>query len=308
MKPFTHSTNESRADGAAVVDCPSTTGVGVGCGPASPEVSTPPSARSVEVEAASAHTNAAISSKRLIDVPSLVHTSNSRGRVPATSPQFTPDCLSDKRQFDSLVMSGRFADAIQLCRERLLTGHDPVRWTKDRSIVSRSEGKYEESFDLLASVHSLAMQLSGVPRGKFENSFGRTHELLGKANDSPAHYDKALEYYTAARIHMEEGGDLIMCASVDTNTGRCHVAAKEPQASFLYFDRAARIAKQFNEGHLLGEIEESRALAFEAAGDYAKALDAVADSIGLLARTNDEVSLAESLRTRARIVGKVNAE
>src|SRR4051812_21172380 len=127
MKDFTQPTNESSADGVAAVAC-STTGVGAGCGFATPEVSTPPSARRLTVETSSAHTNAPVKSSLLTLLSLVVGGGRWDGPAPAVTPQYNPDPPSDKSLFDSLVMAGRFRDAIQLCRERLLAGRDPFRW------------------------------------------------------------------------------------------------------------------------------------------------------------------------------------
>jgi tetratricopeptide (TPR) repeat protein len=306
MKLFTHSTNEPRADGATVADCPSTTGVGDGCGSAPPAVSEPPA----DADSVSAHTTAHAKTNFLIKVSPIVGVSSFGERTPAANEQYSEGYEDELYQFYHFVRSGAFDAATRMCREKLMnarTPYDAFRWTKDRTVVMRAEGDYQGSYDLLASIHAYAITLEGVPLGRYENSFGRTHELLGKANGSSTHYDKALDYYTASRIHMEEGGDLVMCANVDNNTGRCHVAAKEPESSFLYFDRAEQIAKQFNEGHLLGELMESRALAFEAIGNYAEALRCVASSIELLTPTGDIVSLNETKRTGFLILEKATA-
>jgi tetratricopeptide (TPR) repeat protein len=247
---------------------------------------------------ASANTNTQVKSKRLIGSP-LVVVGNGGGFAAKTL-HTTTDDPSDLVLFRALIFAGRPEDAARLCRERLLQSRDALtslRWTKDLAIVERVRRRPDRAFDLLASVHWIASTTEGAARGKYESGFGITCEQLGR-------HDEAFEHYTAGSFFAGQAGDLILAAQIDTNTGRCYTAAKEPESSHEYFDRALEVAIKSNDSHLQGEIHESIALALEAEGKYAEAEGEALLSVRLISATGDRTALEESARTWMRLKAK----
>lgn len=185
--------------------------------------------------------------------------------------------------------------AVELCRERLLTvpeGQPAATWTKDLSLARFLAGDVSGAFDLLTTHYATAVKVSGAFRGRYELSIGQTYAGRGLT-------DRALDYFTSAYEYAKS--DPCLCAQIDTNTGRCYTAAKNPSESYFYFDRAEQVARQFEDWHLLGEIAESRALAFEAEGRIEEAEASAWRSVQLLTQTGDKMATAESVTTWQRV-------
>lgn len=276
---------------------PSGQGVGVGVGTAPPGKLVPPPSCPSEMKA-SAHTKSADASKRLIiEVSPCVEVVKSGGIASARTSEYTPPCLSDLELYKQFMRWMDFEGALTLCRERLFAARDErtsVLWTKEAAIVENARHRPQDALDRLASVHFLASKLDGTLRGKYDNELGRAHELLG-------------EFMAAFRLYKDARGFLVQCgaikdaAGVDNNTARAYTFAGRPESSFFYLDRASEVAKQHSDVLLLGEVEESRALALEAQGQLEEAEKAAAHSVYLLTGTGEEAALMESRETYERL-------
>lgn len=281
---------------------PSVDGVdsaGVGVGSAPPGWCGSPA----EAEAESRHTSASVSIDLLTVVSPVVEAVEVDGRVPAVTVHDTPQTDPDVVRFCALTCRGDFDGAAQLCRERLLTARDEAqarRWTKDRSIVESLRGNFTAAYELLASVHWSAQRAEGTPRGKYELEFGIVHARLGRSS-------LALDRFGAAFQHHRRAGGVFACAQVDTARARCLVTRGETAKALRYLSRAEQIATQAADFHLLGEIAESRALAYEAEGRYAEAEESAFLSIQLISGTGDRTALAESTETWQRVFKKARS-
>lgn len=206
---------------------------------------------------------------------------------------------SDEREYtaqlDSLIRTGKLNNASELCHERLSIARDePARllWTKDLAVVRRIEGNYESALDLLASSYPSVTHFEDTLRGKYENGFGRTYELLKRFN-------KAFDHYTAADHYHGLSGNPDLQAGTNNNLGRLYTSAGNPEASFEYFDRATKLT---SDERLLSEVDESRALAFERLGRLREAWDAASRSVSRVIGTEHVDVLIESGETCQRIL------
>jgi len=269
-------------------------GVGVGC---APPVSPGPAEANLNIT----HTSTSAGSKSLIELSPVVVVNTLSAGFAGRTPHDTPIDPASHALWRAYLAAGRLEFASDLCRERLLTEATKrarVCWVKDLAIVKRAGGGFLDAYDLHLSIAHDASAYGGSFRGRIENGFARSFETLGR-------YDEAFERYTAASHHAE--GDGWLSANVDLNTGRCYTAAGRPDSSYFYFDRAGKIATQLSDSHLLGQIAESRALAFEAEGRFEEAEAEAWRSIQLLAPTGDRTATDESIGTWQRVKGKVRA-
>lgn len=202
----------------------------------------------------SAHTSAHADKIRLnIGESPLVNAveglSGFAARTAQVSTQTDPDlvlfrALADRKDFDALT---------QLCRERLLAARDALaslRWTKDRAIVEDLRGNFTAAYDLLASASYAASEVSGRPRGKYENEFGIVLARLGRGS-------LALDHFGRAYHNSRAAGDLSTCAHVDHNRARALFTRGEQAKAVRYIKRALDYARANNDYRLEGEICES---------------------------------------------------
>jgi tetratricopeptide (TPR) repeat protein len=258
----------------------------------------PPSCATTEN--ASAQTNVRDTSRRfIVDSPvEVVEYPNERLSVKTY--YLTPSLqsrLSDSEHYRRLLKAGDFDAALSLCRERLLSAKDAretVIWAKEAAIVENARGCPERALDRLADVSFLAQRFGGTLRGKYDNEVGRAYELLGR-------HLQALKLYRSARAFHSSVGAWLLFAGVDNNTARVCTSAGRPAAAFLYLDRAALIATLYADPLLLGEVLESRALAYEAQGKYREAFEAADKSVVVLSGTDEIAALEESKGTRRRL-------
>jgi hypothetical protein len=254
------------------------------------------------VDTNSAHTSAHADIKRLmvIDSPLLVVSTLSAGFAGRT-PHDTPVDPASFALWRTYHTSGRSGLAVALCLERMLlaeTVKERACWMKDCALSLMAGGRHAEAFEMLRPVRVLASRYEGPFRGRLEVAFARAHENLSQ-------YDPAFEHYTAGRFYA--GADSYLAAQIDTNTGRCYTDAGRPEDAHGYFDRAYSFALKSGDVLLRAEVDESRACAYEADGDYAEALTCAAYSIYLLAPTNFLLARDESEATYIRIKGKAGA-
>jgi tetratricopeptide (TPR) repeat protein len=245
----------------------------------------------------SAQTSAPIKSERLIEVSPMVVMG--RDGCAVRTPHSTTTSPEDLALYRALVSARNLSGASELCAERLLLapdGQPSATWTKDAALVRFHAGDYAAALELLASRYATARAIKGAFLGRYEHSLGLVFQYLGQT-------DKAFDYYTSAHHHAE--ADPILRAQIDTNTGRCYTSANRPEDSHSYFNRAYQVALQSNDILLQAEIDESRALAFEAEGNYREALTCAAHSLYLLAPTAHRLARAESGQTYRRIEGEV---
>lgn len=216
------------------------------------------------------------------------------------TPHSTPADPAANALLRTYLTGNRLSLATELCAERLLLSETLIEracWTKDWAVVLMASGRFREAADRLRPVRTLAPRFDGPYRARVECVIARSHEHLDD-------YDPAFEHYTAAHFYAE--ADPFLAAQIDTNTGRCYIHAGRPESSHEYFDRAHSIALQSSDILLQAEIDESRALAFEAQGDYRQALVCAAQSYLLLAPTDFKLAREETKITRDRIERKLS--
>jgi hypothetical protein len=254
-----------------------------------------------EMGAASAHTSAREARSFFKVVSPLVEVVDGDARARAVTAHYTRSQDPDVILFCELTGAQNFDGAIQLCRERLLTTRDEAaarRWTKDRSIVESLRGNFTAAYDLLASVHWLALRAEGTPRGKYETEFGIVHARLGRSSLALEHFNIGFQH------HRKDGGEL-PCAEVDTARARCLVTRGELLKAHRYLNRASSVALSYSDTHLQSQIEESRALAYEAEERFVEAEASAFHSVQLMRRTGDGAGQEESVRTWMRLRAKL---
>jgi tetratricopeptide (TPR) repeat protein len=253
---------------------------------------------------ASAHTTAHDSNTLLSMVvsPEIEAVRGADGRRPAqVDTNYTParvELLSGYALFSGLVMSARFSEAEDYCRERLLAARDEqtrVRLVNQLTISKRAEGKASDSLSLLCANSLPVEQMGALDRGRHHNNLGFTFQLLGKP-------DEALDnYLRAASLHT----DPVMRAGVSNNLGRLLVSMDAPAEAIKHLDEALKAAREADDVLLRGEVLESFALAFEAQGDIREARRSALSSVETLEGTGYRLAEEESKATLSRLVSRI---
>jgi tetratricopeptide (TPR) repeat protein len=288
---------DSSSEGAEPSGQSPVQGVGVGVGVMPPGVSEGPSAKA---ESESTQSSAQTVTNLLIDV-SPVEVVKGGGIASARTEQYTPIPLADFELFRTLMRARDYGSALSLCSERLLvarTERETLVWTKDAAIVERARGRYDSAFTLQASVYRIAERTAGTARGKYHNGLALTHALRGETR-------AALSNYEISQHFLSEVGALLVSGQVDNNAGRLLTSTGAPEKSFKHFDRAERVAEKCGDALLLGEVLESRALAYEASGDLPAAFEASSRSVLILSGTEELAAYMESCETHARLFSLV---
>lgn len=223
-----------------------------------------------------------------------------RGGFAARTPHDTPIDPETLALWHSHVAAGRYGEAERINRDGAVTAPSEaarVCHIKDLAIISRLTGDLRGALNIHTALNLVADRFDGPFRGRIENGFARSLQTVGD-------YDFALKRYTGAREYA--AGDLILCAQIDTNTGRCYTSAGQPENSHQYFERALKVARQSADSHLEGEILESAALALEMEGKVEEAEEYAHKSVTLISATGDRTALDESVRTWLRLKEKLS--
>lgn len=222
----------------------------VGTQSSSPGMWVPP-AEAVGAESASTLTRANGASSLFIGLDSpVIEVVDLSGFASAKTVHSNTPADSDLVLFRALAARNDFDSLTALCRERLLTADDPptyFRWIKDRAIVEELQGRHAQAYDLLASAHWLARQVTGTPRVKYENEFGLVLVEFNRTALGLDRFGLALEN---AKTDTERAG-------VEHNIGRAYAAQGEHAKAAPYFERALVFALESKDRQLEGEVRES---------------------------------------------------
>jgi len=238
----------------------SSMGQGVGVGSAPGACGSPAETGLVGTNANSAHASAQDSNSFLKVVSPVIEVVKGQGRFAAKAVNPILPTDPDLVLFRTLAAREDYDSLTQLCRERLREAPDNltrVRWVKDRAIVEALQGNYAAAYDLLLTVYSLAQNIEGAPRGKYELELGITLFRLHR----PA---LALDRYGLAYRHSRTGGDRLNCARVDTARAQVLVTRGEYFKALHYLDRAEEVASEFRDYRLLADVAETKQEAYEA--------------------------------------------
>lgn len=190
---------------------------------------------------------------------------------------FDAEGVSEARAlFARLYREARHAEARGLASAELARAALPegLGWWSNLAMVERAAGELDRALSLHKSAAPfLAKCLDPLDRAKFHNGFALTYKLLYERDGGAEKLDRAREEYEGARFYYERAGHKKFTAIVENNIGSLLAKMGRPAEARAYLDRAQLLFNDLGERARAAEVEDTRALCYEAEGNLDEALE-----------------------------------
>lgn len=179
-----------------------------------------------------------------------------------------------------------------------LDSEQRLRAFLNKAIVEQVSNRHREALQL----HSEAAPLFEASRnhalkGKFHNSYALVLRNLGEAEHRDDYIDRALIEYAAASFHFEQARHKRFQGVVENNLGFLFFELGRLQDAHRHLDRAREMGLALKDQGIVAQVDDTRARAFIAAGEFAKAETIAQNSVSTL-ESGDQLSMtAEALTT-----------
>lgn len=142
-------------------------------------------------------------------------------------------------------------------------------------------------------------------RGKFHLEFASLLNRIGLANPKGDYIDRALVEYAAASFHCEQAGQKRVLAIVENNLGFLFAHLGRFDSAHEHLDRARALMTALKEKGLIAQVDDTRARAFIAQGQFSKAEKLARASVQALAEGDALSLLAEALTTHGTALARL---
>lgn len=134
-------------------------------------------------------------------------------------------------------------------------------------------------------------------KGKFYNELANVLNYLSVAERRRDYADRALVEYAAAGFHFEQAKHTRNQAAVENNLGYLFATLGNFTEAQSHLDRARRLFFRLKDTVHSAQVDETRARAFIAAGQYAEAERLARTAAGTLSKGGEHALLSETLIT-----------
>ncbi|HVF51138.1 MAG TPA: sigma 54-interacting transcriptional regulator [Pyrinomonadaceae bacterium] len=171
-----------------------------------------------------------------------------------------------------------------------------------RTLVENSSGRFNDTLRLLTDGAPLfdAIQDHAL-RGRFHGQMAIAFYQLGKDENRPAYFDRAILEYTAAIFHFEQAGHTRYSASDENNLGNLLLELERYDDAQTHLDRARRLFASLKDKGLAAQVDETRARLLLAKGEPLEAEKTIRSSVHTLEQGGECGLLVEALTTQARV-------
>lgn len=216
---------------------------------------------------------------------------------------------SAREKFARLYNAGELRAARRLAlREREgATGDLALAWRSNLALTFRAEGHLDIALDIYDSCAGAVSECRDLEViAKYHTGLARLYEHLADRDRDPEFYDKAIIECEAARFHYEQINDPF-ALSIDNNIALLLIRLGRTAEAHELLARARAAAEGASEFGRVAEMDDTRALAYEAEGDLINAHFFSSRAVNSLLGTDERRALGECLKTEARIVERLNA-
>jgi tetratricopeptide (TPR) repeat protein len=135
-------------------------------------------------------------------------------------------------------------------------------------------------------------------KGRFHNEYAQVLRKLGEAESRGQYIDRALIEYAAASYHFEQGGHTRYQACVENNLGFLFSNIGKYEEAHTHLDRAQALLTSLRDEVHLAQTDETRARVYLAEGKVVEAERVARAAVGVLERGGEQALLAEALTTQ----------
>jgi tetratricopeptide (TPR) repeat protein len=189
-----------------------------------------------------------------------------------------------------------------------LDSEQRLRAFLNKAIVEKVSNRYREALRL----HREAAPLFEVSRnhalkGKFHNAYALVLKNLGLAEHRDDYLDRALIEFSAASFHFEQASHQRFHGVVENNLGFLFVHLGRFQDAQEHLNRARAVAVALKDQGLVAQVDDTRARAFIAQGQFSKAETIAQSSVKALEEGDQLSMLAEALTTHGTALARVGS-
>lgn len=187
-----------------------------------------------------------------------------------------------------------------------LDSEQRLRAFLNKAIVEKVSNRYRESLRL----HREAAPLFDVSRndalkGKFHNSYAMVLQNLGLAQHRDDYLDRALIEFSAASFHFEQAKHKRFQGVVENNLGFLFIELGRFQDGHDHLSRSRAVAVALKDQSFVAQVDDTRARAFIAEGQFSKAETIARTSVKALEGGGQLSMLAEALTTHGTALARL---
>lgn len=173
------------------------------------------------------------------------------------------------------------------------------------AIIDRMEQRLHDALETLNLAAPLLDKIGNdLLKGNFFTARGIILKNLGQNERRNELNDRAYIDYAAASFHYEKAGHTRYRASVENNLGLLLLANKRLREAQTHIERARKLALSLRDRYHTAQFEDSLAQVYLAQNRLADAAKASRASVRRLECGDEQATLAESLTTLGRIMGR----
>lgn len=171
-----------------------------------------------------------------------------------------------------------------------------------RTLVENSSGRFNDTLHLLKDAAPLFEAIEDhALGGRFHGQMAIAFYQLGKDENRPAYFDRAILEYTAAIFHFEQAGHTRYSASDENNLGNLLLELGRYDDAQTHLDRARRLFASLKDKGLAAQVDETRARLLLARGEPHEAEKTIRSSVHTLEQGGECGLLVEALTTQGRV-------
>lgn len=187
-----------------------------------------------------------------------------------------------------------------------LDSEQRLRAFLNKAIVERVTNRHSEALQLhLEAAPLFEASRNHALKGKFHNEYALVLRNLGEAEHREDYLDRSLIEYAAASFHFEQASHKRFQGRVENNLGFLYTYLKRFPEAHEHLDRARSIFEGFKDKGSVAEVDDSRARAFIAQGQFAKAETIARSSVRVLEEGDELSLLAEALTTHGTALARL---
>jgi excisionase family DNA binding protein len=170
------------------------------------------------------------------------------------------------------------------------------------SVAECQASRYEESRNLMERASLRIDSISNNQlKGLFHHQYGYLHGKMAEVSTKESYRDRAIIEYTAASYHYEKAGHKRYCARMENNIGFLLLLAGKLEMAEKHLARAHTFFAKLKDVQSLAQVDDTRARAFMAQGDFTKAEKVARDAVRALEDGDEKALLADVLITLGTI-------
>ncbi|HEV2885096.1 MAG TPA: helix-turn-helix domain-containing protein [Pyrinomonadaceae bacterium] len=187
-----------------------------------------------------------------------------------------------------------------------LQSEQRLRAFLNRAIVEKVSNRYDDALKThLEAAPLFAVSSNNILKGKFHNEYATVLKNVGLARNREDYIDRALVEYSAASFHAEQAGNKRFLALVENNVGYLFVRLGRSADAQQHLDRARSLFIGLKDKGMVAQVDDTRARALIAQGEFAKAEKLARSSVRALEEGDELSLLAEALTTHGTALARL---